>query len=73
MSIRSSHMQDTISTLLFLRDTDDICDIAFLASGELLKLFFEFAELVDAGEVDEVVDLFFVEGWCHGCVLGFSY
>lgn len=69
MTIRSSHMQDTISTLLILGGTQNIGDIAFLAYGELLELFFEFGELVDAGEVDEVVDLFFVESWCHDCGL----
>lgn len=69
MPIRSSHMQDTISTLLIFRDTDDICDIAVVACGELLELFFKFGELVDAGEVDEVVDLFFLESWCHDCGL----
>ena len=69
MSIRSSHMQDAISTLLILRYTDDICDIAFLACGELLELVFKFGELVDTGEVDEVVNLFFVESWCHDCGL----
>lgn len=67
MSISSSHMQYSIAGLGIFRNAHDLCGITFLACGELLKLTLELVELVNAGEVDEVVDLFFVENWRHDC------
>ena len=67
MSIRGRHMQDAIARLRVLGDAHDFSNVAFLARDKLLKLGLELVELVDAGEVDEVVDLFFVEVWGHNC------